>query len=428
MNITVTAKICIRLLFLSLGLFSTDSFSQTLTLDQCYTLARQNYPLIIQKELIGQSKDFTIANAHTGNLPQLAIYGQATYQSDITKLSIDVPGFPKVQPLSKDQYKVYAEVNQNLYDGGAIKKTSTLHEASAQVETQRVEVELYKINERINQIYFGILLLDQQLAQLNLLKKDIETSAAKVKALIENGTAFRTNADILDAELLKTAQREIEIKSSKSAFLSMLSLFIRQELSPNSILEIPSEKNFSASEEIARPELTLFNYQKLSANSQYAITTTRNMPRAGLFVQGGYGKPGLNMLQNEFTPYAIGGLRLSWNLTGFYNGNREKQLLEVSTKMIDAQQELFLFNTRLLLRQNSAEVNKLLELIKIDEQLIMLRLRIKETAKAQLDNGVITANDFVRELNAEDQTRQNLALHRILLMQTIYNFYVIAGR
>ena len=400
----------------------------SLRLEQCYDLARQNFPLIKQKELIEHSKEYTIANVHAGNLPQISLNAQATYQSDVTQVSIDNPAFPKIQPLSKDQYKIYAEVNQLLFDGGAIKRSSALHEASAQVEDQKIEVELYKIKDRINQLYFGILLLDQQQVQIDLLRKDIQTSQAKVKASIENGVAFKMNADILEAELLKTEQRTIEIKSSRKAMVDMLALFIAQPLSETVVLQEPVVVEIQSSDDISRPELNLYSYQRQLVRGQYELTTTRTQPRAGVFLQAGYGKPGLNMLKNEFAPYAIGGLRLSWNLSGLYNSSREKQLLDVNTQSIDNQQELFLFNTQVSLKQTSAEVTKLQELIKIDEQLIQLRLKIKTTAQAQLDNGVITANDFLRELNAEDQAKRNLLLHKTQLSMSTYSYQNISGK
>jgi outer membrane protein TolC len=353
---------------------------------------------------------------------------QATYQSDVTQVSIDNPAFPKIQPLSKDQYKIYAEINQNLYDGGNVKRSSALQEVHAQVEDQKIEVELYKIKDRINQIYFGILLLDQQKAQIELLRTDIQTSQAKVKASIENGVAFKMNADILEAELLKTDQRIFEINASRSAFVDMLSLFIGQPLSATLILQEPITIDVQPADEITRPELNLFNYQRQLARGQYELTTTRTQPRAGLFLQAGYGKPGLNMLKNEFSPYAVGGIRLSWNLSGFYNGDREKQLLDVNTRSIDTQQELFLFNAKISMRQASSEVTKLQELIKIDEQLIGLRTKIKSTAQAQLDNGVITANDFLQELNAEDQAKQNKLLHKTQLAMASYSYQNITGK
>ena len=420
-------RLTILIMMVVLTFIQRSLLAQQITLEQCYDLARQNYPLIVQKELIALSKEYNVANAHSGNLPQLAIYGQATYQSAVTKVPIDNPAFP-ITSLSKDQYKLYAEVSQNIYDGGVIKKTSAWHEANALLSSQQIEVELYKIKDRVNQLYFGILLLDQQLVQINLRRKDILTSMLKVKASIENGTAFRMNADILEAESLKADQQVIEIKANRRAFLAMLSLFIKLDLTESTTLSEPKNIELPSSDDITRPELSLFDYQKQLIRTQFGLNSTGVMPRAGLFLQGGYGKPGLNMLKNEFEPYYIGGLRLSWNFSRLYNFKRDFLLSETNVNLVDVQELTFLHNTRISLSQSSSEISKLQELMKIDDQLISLRVKIKETAKAQLDNGVITANDYVRELNAEDQARQNLLLHKTQLLMAVYAYSNTSGK
>lgn len=407
-------------------LIGSSAIAQQLTLDECYEKARQNFPLIKQKGLLVSTRDFTVANARTGYFPQVAIYGQATYQSDVTKVPIEVPGF-SVKTLPKDQYKIYAELNQSLYDGGAIKRQNAIAESNALVEDQKVEVELYKIKERINQIYFGTLLLDEQLEQVELVKKDLTSSIQKVEASIRNGVAFKTNADILQAELLKTDQRVIELKAGKTAYLSMLGIFIGQELNENTTLQRPGDVQAANDPTIARPEMNLYNYQTQLFTAQQQLNNTRVLPRLGVFVQGGYGRPGLNMLNSEFATYAIGGLRLSWNLSGFYNTKRDREQLNINLQGVDVQRQSFMFNTKLTLRQQHTDITKLNDLIKVDEQIIGLREKIKNTAKAQLDNGVITANDYLRELNAEDQARQNLSLHQIQLLMTEYNYLATTG-
>jgi outer membrane protein TolC len=406
---------------------SSTLFAQTaLTIEQCYELARQNYPLIHQKDLVAKSKEFSVANARTGFLPQVTINGQATYQSEVTKVPIDVPGF-KVNALSKDQYKIYAEVNQSLYDGGTVKRQTALQETNALVEDQKIEIELYRVKERINQIYFGTLLIDEQLVQAELIKKDLTSSLAKMESAIRNGTAFKTNADILQAELLKTDQRVIELNATKRSYLDMLGLFVHQELGDNTSLQKPVSLGVASDAALARPELNLYKYQSQLITAQQQLTNTKVLPRVSLFVQGGYGKPGLNMLLNEFDTYYIGGLRLNWNLSGFYNSKRDKQQLDVNLQSINYQKEAFVFNTNLSLRQQNNDISKLNELITVDEKLIELRVRIKNTAKAQLENGVIMANDYLRELNAEDQAKQNLALHQTQLVMTQYNYQVTSG-
>ncbi len=418
-----------RLILLIALAWATQVDAQRLTLAECYEKARQNFPLIRQKELLAKSKEFTVANASSGYLPQVSVAGQATYQSDVTKVPIDVPGFA-VKPLAKDQYKVYAEVNQSLYDGGTIKRQNAITETNAQLEDQKVEVELYKIRERVNQIFFGILLLDEQLIQVDLVKKDLLSSIEKVQASIQNGIAFKTNADILQAELLKTEQRTIELVAGRTAYLSMLGVFIGQELAGETTLEKPAETLSTATADVSnitRPELSMYNFQTPVLTAQQQLNNTKVLPRVGLFVQGGYGRPGLNVLKNEFSTYYIGGLRLNWNLSGFYNTKRDREQLQLNLQGVEVQKQVFLFNTKLTLNQQTSEIAKLKSLIEVDDKIIDLRSKIKTTAKSQLDNGVITANDYLRELNAEDQAKQNRSLHGIQLLMTEYNYLSTTG-
>ena len=400
------------------------SSAQQLNIEECYDQARQNYPLIKLKELIAKSKEFTIENVKSGLLPQVSLNGQASYQSAVTKL----PGSGAlVEPLSKDQYKIYLDVNQSIYDGGVVKRNSALQETASLVEDQKIEVELYKIKERINQIYFGALLINEQLAQIDLVKKDIETSLLKMESAIRNGIAFRTNADILQAELLKTDQRAVELKAARKSYLDMLGMFIHQPLNEGTDLQKPQTLVIQREPIISRPEMSLYNYQSQLYSAQQQVNNTRVGPRVSLFAQGGYGRPGLNMLLNQFDTYYLGGIRFSWNLGGYYNSNRDKQILDLNLESVNKQKETFLFNTQLSIQQQNNELSKLSELIQIDEKLIELRVRIKNTAKSQLDNGVITANDYLRELNAEDQAKQNLSVHQIQLLMTQYSQQVITG-
>jgi outer membrane protein TolC len=416
-----------RVLAFVLLLFVSADLSAQFTLEQCYELSKKNYPLIRQKELIGQTREYSVANARSGYLPQFSLNAQATYQSDVTRVPIDLPGL-SIKPLSKDQYKVYGEVNQTILDGGAVRQSASVSETSAQVEDQKLEVELYKIKDRVNQIFFGILLLDQQLAQTDLVKKDLQSSLARIDASIQNGTSFRTNADILQAEILKTDQRTIEMKSVRKAYIEMLGVFINLPLDESSSVVSPNLQPTNETADISRPELNLYATQRLLYNSQYLLNNTRNKPKLGFFLQAGYGKPGLNVLKNEFDTYYLGGFRLNWNFSGFYNTGRDKQLLGVNNQLIDTQRDLFLFTTKLVLKQNSNEIAKLNALMNVDEQIIALRLRIKETAKVQFDNGVITANDYLRELNAEDQARQNQTLHRVQWMLAQVNYQNTVGK
>ncbi|MFD1001418.1 TolC family protein [Ohtaekwangia kribbensis] len=398
--------------------------NDTLTIEACYTRAEENYPLIKQRDLVLKSKEYSIDNVMKGYLPQFSINGQATYQSAVTQVPIALPGAEAPQ-LSKDQYKLYAEVNQTIYDGGAIRHQKYAHEVNAKVEEQKLAVELYTLKERINQLYFGILTTDEQLRQNELLQNDLQLGIRKTQASIDNGIAFKSNADALKAELLKANQRTTELEATRLAYLQMLGLFINQSLNENTVLARPQQ--LAISNEITRPELSLYDCQNKSIDVQYQQLQVKNNPKLNLFVQGGYGRPALNMLSNDFEAYYIGGVRLSWSLGGIYTLKKEKALLENSRRTINLQRETFLFNTNLTSRQQHADITRLQQLLASDGEIITLRESVKKASAAQLENGVITSNDYLREVNAEDQARQTKILHEIQWLLAQYNHQTTTG-
>lgn len=404
---------------------STHSFAQannTISIEECYKLAQTNFPLVKQMALIDKTKEYSISNAAKGYLPQFTINGQGTYQSEVTEIKI-----PNVTTttLSKNQYKIYGEVYQSLTDAATIKQQKELAKANAETEQQKIEVELYKLKERINQIYFGILLIDAQIEQTELLKKDIQSGIDKTNAAITNGTALKSNADNLKAELLKTDQRTIELKANRKGYTDMLAIFIAKQVTENTKLITPVTQVIQPA--INRPELKLYETQKKSFDIQNKLITARNLPKVGLFFQGGYGRPGLNQLSNDFATYYIGGLKLNWNFGGLYTAKNDRALLKINQQTIDVQKEVFLFNTNLSLSQQNSEVDKFQKLINTDNEIIQLRQKVKTTAQAQLQNGVITTNDYLTYVNAEDQARQNLLLHQVQLSLAQYNYQTTYG-
>lgn len=413
--------------FLPLAMmFTQQLLAQQLTLQEAYDMARANYPLIKQKDLIRQTADISISNLQKGFLPQVNLSGQATYQSDVTKVEVTIPGF-SIEPLNKDQYKLVADVSQLIYDGGMIREQKQLQQLNADVEEQRTEVELYKLNERINQVYLGIIYLDQQLKQVDLVKSDIETGIKKVEAQVMHGVAFKSNANMLKAELLKTEQRAIEIRANRKGLVDILGLLIGRSLPANQVFASPVQPEILFTSTIERPELKLFNDQSLLLGQQSRLINARNTPRASLFVQGGYGRPALNMLKNEFDFYYIGGVRLNWSLGGLYTKKKEKEIVGLSQRIVDLQKETFILNTNTQLEQQRAEILKQQQLIESDQEIIILRSSVTDAAKAQLENGVITPNDYLKEVNAEDLARQTLITHQVQLLQALINYRTISG-
>jgi outer membrane protein TolC len=395
-----------------------------LTLSECYSLAEQNYPLSKQRDLISKTADYTVENLQKGNLPQLSFNGQATYQSAVTEVPIKLPGVNISSP-SKDQYKLYGEVNQVIYDGGAISGQKELQKTNAAIEQQRLEAELFQLKNRVNQLFFGILLIDEQLKQNDLLVKDLELGLAKVQAAINNGIAFKSNADVVNADLLKIKQRNIEMRAGRKAYADMLALFIGREIPEN--VDVVKPQPISISQQINRPELLVYERQNASLNVQNKLLIAKTLPKFGFFFQGGLGRPALNMLSNKFDAYYIGGLRLSWSPSVFYTLKNERALIDINRSSLEVQKETFLFNTNLVVRQQNADIKKYIDLLASDDEIIALREKVKKTSVAQLENGVINGNDYLREANAEDQARQTKILHEIQLLISQYSQQTTTG-
>ena len=397
---------------------------QTLTIENCYALASEHYPLAKQRELILKSRDYNIENISKGYLPQVNIVGQASYQSEVTQVPIQLPN-TAIPVLDKDQYKIYGEINQVVYDGGMIKQQKLSQESKSLVEAQKLEVELYKLKERINDLYFGILLVNEQLRQNALKKDDIALGIKKTEAQLANGTVFRSSLDILKAEYLTVSQQTLTLLSNKKAYLNMLALFLNKPLDDNTLLVTPVPPVLSTQNN--RPELGLFEQQAKNIDIQQQAITIKNIPKLNLFFQGGMGKPALNMLSNDFEAYYIGGIRLNWSLFGYYTQRKEKDLLNINKEDISIQKETFLFNTNYQLQQQNEEISRLSGYLISDQEIISLRGSIKKAALAQLENGVSTTSDYLREVNAEDTARQNKILHQIQLLAAQYKVRLTQG-
>lgn len=407
-----------KLKYIFLFFIGLINAQEIITLEQCYQWSRENYPLIKKQELIKKAEQYTTENALKGWLPQVNITAQATYQNDVTQFPVKLPNM-NVEPLSKDQYKVFADVSQTIYDGGNIRNQKNLAKIQSEVQTIQTEVELDKLKERINQLYFGILQTNKQWTQLQFTKLDIKEGIKKAEAQLKNGVIFRSNLDVLKAELVKIEQKEIELHAIKQNFVQMLSYFIKKNIDENTQLETPEKILLTKNNN--RSELKLFDAQKQLLETQRKIINTKNTPKLGAFFQGGYGKPGFNMLKNEFDLFYIGGIRLNIPISGFYTQKNDLALLENQSQDIEIQRENFLFNQNFIEIQQRNDLEKIQNLIDKDNELIELRKNIKTASLAQLENGVINTNDYLREVTAEEQAILTKITHEIQYLLTQYN-------
>lgn len=390
---------------------------ELLRIEVLQQMAEKNYPLVKQFGLTELSRDYTVSNASKGYLPQLGLNARATYQSEVTQIPANMPG---VTPLSKDQYQAVLEVNQTIWDGGAIESQKKIARATSETELRKSAAELYAVRERVNQLFFGILLLEEQIKQAEFLIGELTTNHKKVNAYAENGVAAKPDLDAVKVEILKAAQRKEELLMTCRTYREMLAAITGAEEAKRIGLMKPEAEGILPAGENRRPELDLFNAQLTLINSQEAGIKAATMPRLNLFVQGGYGNPGLNMLKNEFSAYYIGGVRLAWNFGSFYTKANSLKKLETGKESVKVMQETFLFNSNLAEMQQRNEVMKYAKQLQADDEIIQLRNNIKRAAEKKVENGTLSVSDLLREINAENMARQERATHEIMHLMAIY--------
>ncbi len=405
--------------------FSVAAQDGSLTLQQCYQLAEASYPLTKQRGLIEETKNFTVENIEKGVYPQLAVSGTGTYQSTVTTISI--PGLNiSLPPLPKTQYKMYGEVSQTLTGFGINKQNREISKTQGDLQAQNLETQLYALKDRINQIFFGVLLIDGQLEQNELSKADIQTGIKKVQAAIANGTDFRSSLNKLEAQLLQTDQQAIELRASRKAYTDMLSVFINQAVTARTALVKPIAPLLT--DTIIRPELKAYELQIKTYQLQQHLTKINNYPQVSAFFQGGLGAPNpLNFLAPKLSGYYITGLRFNWDIGGLYTLKHDIRINQNNQQMTDAERNTFLFNTSLTLKQQNADVVRYQQLMQSDNAIIALRDSVKVSSAAQLENGVLTADDYITDINAETLARQNRAVHEIQWLMSLYAVKTTSG-
>ncbi|MDO9137536.1 MAG: TolC family protein [Lutibacter sp.] len=409
------------LMFIALNSFSQEKLS----LEQCYALAEKNYPLAKQNDLLLKQNALDLEIINIEKLPKLDFLAQASYQSDVTSLPISIPG-TTVEPPNKDQYKATVSVNQLIYDGGFINASLAEKSASLKAQQKQVEVNLYKLKEQVSQFYFSILLLQEKKALLNAKKTQLETTLNEVKAGIKFGVLLPNSDSVLEAELLKIDQQLMEADLNKTSLMTTLSMLIGIPVSPNITLENP-EISTKLNNEIERPELALFQLQKEKIEASEQVIDKKNAPKLSGFATGGYGNPGLNMLDNSFQTYYIAGVKLNWNVFDWNSTKKQRQSLRVNKEIIESEQEVFELNTGMELTQQQSEINKISAFILSDENIIALRKKILETSQSQLKNGVITSSAYVTELTNLFEAENNLSTHRIQLQFAKANYNTTKG-
>lgn len=411
------------LFFILLSIMIVALKAQSITLDYCQEKASAHYPAIARFDIIEKTKNFDLKNASMAYLPQLSIGAQATWQSDVTKidLDLDIPIDLNIDFPDKDQYKAVAEVSQLIWDGGKTSAYRKSIRATAEAEKHQLESEVYSLRERINNLYFGILLMDEQLELHTSLEQELERNYRNVESYIDNGVANQADLSAVKVEQLKAGQQRIELESTREAYLKMLSVLMGEQLADDVHLQKPAVDKTIIAHDIRRPELQMFDAQNSAIESQRQMLSANNLPVVALFAQGGYGRPALNMFKNEFTPYFIGGVKLSWNFGNLYTLSNDKKKIALQQQNLETQRESFLYNLSVTIPQQQLEIEKYRKTMQDDDEIIRLRKIIREAAEAKVENGTMTVSDLLKEVTAEEAAKQAKALHEIQFMMSVYN-------
>ena len=401
--------------------------SRAQTLEECCRLAREHYPEIRQYDLIAETEQYNISNAARAWIPQVVLSGQATYQSAtptypeafnqmIAANGLDMSG------VRKDQYKVVIDVSQNIWDGGQSKANREIAKAEAAVECSRVDVSLYDLQSRIQNLYFGILLLDERVAQTETLIEVLAANLNRIRTYYKNGVAMQSDIDAVEAELLTARQTLSQVEASRASYRRMLEVFIGQPLTDKTLTR-PAMVEV-ASRTSARPELTMFEAQSNRLSAQRKAITASVMPRFSAFAQGYYGYPGLDMFKSmvssEWTLNGIVGVRMSWNIGAFYTKKNNLSKLDAAERQIAVQRDVFLFNTQMQTTQDDGEIARLRSALEDDNRIVELRRGVRMAAESRLENGVIDATDLLRKIADETTATLNRSTHEIELLQTTY--------
>lgn len=414
-------------LLLALSLFAGIRLSAQVTLEECVTLAQDNYPLIQKYDLLKQTKEVNLSDINKSWLPQINVYGQGTVQNETPSFPESLAGIisqtgATISGLNEWQYKVGADISQNIWDGGTSKTKRKIEHAEDAERQAAMDVQLYAIRERVEDLYFGILLMDEQIEQTRNMQALLQSNLDKLRSMQKNGTAIQSDVDMVEAQYLSTNQQLIQAESASGSYRKVLELFTGKSLAGQELLK--PDASIPQDLKPDRPELRQFEAQLLANEAKNASITASTMPKIGLFAQAYYGYPGFDyfesMMNRDPSFNILAGVKVSWNIGAFYHKKNDKRKLRLASDNIIVERDIFLFNTNLKTRSQLDRIDELKAVMKENDRIVQLRENVRKAAESQLDNGIIDATALLTKLTDEKQARLNASYHEIQLLQNIY--------
>ena len=411
---------------ISFALIMMATAIQAQTLEECQLAAEKNYPMIKQYDLISQTTQLTVKNIQKGWLPQIAIAAQATYQSDVTSWPESMKGTfqqlgVNMKGLSKDQYKVGIDLQQTIYDGGTISSMRSIARQEEKVQKAQVETNLYQVRKRVNEMYFSLLLLNEQIKLNDDVKALLLSSEKKLASMLKGGTIATSDFENIKAERLSVEQQNESLKSQQQMLQHLLSTFCGIKVS-NVQKPAPFKTTISMNK---RPEMLLFDNQLQLSSVKEKALNSQVRPKLGIFAQGFYGYPGLNMFEDmmnrKWSLNGMVGVKLSWSIGALYSLKNDKAKLRLQREMTENAREIFLFNNQLEEIQQNENIKRYHTMKKTDDEIIMLRTNIRKAAESKLSHGIIDINNLLREINNENAAKIQQTIHDIEMLKEMYN-------
>ncbi len=408
----------------SLIFYTGISFSQTtISLQECYASMETNFPLIKKNAIFERQNRLELEAIESQRKPLFSLNAQATYQSDVIQVSLPSANF---EAINKDQYRATFTANQLIYNGGKINAIKNLQNATLETNKKQVETKLYNLKQHINQLYFSILFKEKEKELLHARKKQLEVKLIEVKSGIKYGVLLSSSDKVIESEVLKIEQRLNDNRKNRTSLIQSLTSLIGAVLTDDTQFQEPLI-DLIQTNSLNRPELELFELKKKELTHRENILSIETLPTLSGFATGGYGNPGLNMLENSFEPYYIVGVKFNWNVFDWNINKKKRKSLALSKELINNDAEVFTLNTTTKFNEQQIEIEKLTETLVIDQQIINLQKEIITTTNAQLRNGIITSSAYITELTKLYQAENALSIHKTQLELAKANYNVLKG-
>ncbi len=397
------------------------------TLDECVALARENYPLIRKYDILKELRDVNLSDIDKSWLPQISVYGQGTTQNVVPSLpdgltrilsqaGADMPG------LNRQQYKAGIDLSQTIWDGGASKSQRKIERALMAERQAELDVQMYAVTERVENLFFVILLIDEQIKQTKMTVELLDNNLRRMKAMLSNGVAMQSDVDMVEARYLSTVRQLTQAQASAASYRKMMEIFTGRGLDGKILVKPQASVPDDMSPD--RPELRLFNARMLTNNIREGGIKVALKPRISVFAQAFYGYPGFDyfksMTSRDPSANVLAGLRMSWSIGGLYTKRNEERRLRLSTDGISSDRDVFLHNTSIQMQAQNDDIRALERIMKDDGRIVELQVNVRRAAESQLQNGVIDATALLSKITDENQARLTMAYHEIQLMQRIY--------